>query len=166
MIGAMKKEAGIALYQLEVEIEASPERVWEALIHETNGWWLPDFHMVGAGSTVAFDARAGGGLVETLPDGGSLLWCTIHLIRPSERTVYLVGHLAPDWGGPTTNHLKLAVEPRGSGSVLKVADAHHGNIDDGNLESLQSGWTMLFTDGMKRFIEEGVRQDGTNNPND
>jgi uncharacterized protein YndB with AHSA1/START domain len=160
MVGAKKKEAGVALYELEVEIEASPERVWQALIHETNAWWLPDFHMVGPGSTVAFDPRAGGGLIETLPDGGSLLWCTVHWIRPTERMIYLVGHFSPDFGGPTTSNLKLAVEPLGAGSVLKVTDAHHGNIDDGNLDSLQSGWTTLFTDGMKRFIEDGVRRDG------
>jgi uncharacterized protein YndB with AHSA1/START domain len=160
MNGVAKKDAGIASYELEVEIAASPERVWEALIEETNGWWLQDFHMVGSGSSVAFDARAGGGLIETLPDGGgSLLWCTVHWIRPEERTIYLVGHIAPDWGGPTTNHLKLAVEPRGKGSVLKVSDTHHGNVDDKNLASLESGWTTLFTDGLKRYVEEGLRRD-------
>lgn len=159
MIGAKKSEAGVASYELSVEIDASPEQVWKALIDETNAWWLPDFHMVGAGSTIAFEPRAGGGLIETLPDGGSLLWCTVHWIRPAERVIYLVGHSAPDWGGPYTSHLKLTVEARGMESLLKVTDAHTGNIDDKNLESLHSGWTTLFTDGLKRYVEKGVRQD-------
>lgn len=159
MMGAKKSDAGIASYELSIEIDASPDSVWKALVEDTNAWWLPDFHMVGAGSTVTLEPRAGGGLIETLPDGGSLLWCTVHWIRPSERVLYLVGHSAPDWGGPYTSHLKLAVEARGMESVLKLTDSHNGNIDDENLESLSSGWTTLFTEGLKRYLEKGVRQD-------
>ena len=108
MSKAMRTDAGVARYELEVEIQASPDAVWAALVQETNAWWLPDFHMVGAGSTVTLDARAGGGLIEARPDGAELLWCTVQWIDPGARTLLLVGHLAPDWGGPTTTFLKLA----------------------------------------------------------
>lgn len=154
MVEATVERAGIARYELEIEIQAAPERVWDALIHRTNGWWLPAFHMVGEGSTVKLEPWAGGRLVEDLEDGGSLLWYTVHWIRPEQRTLYLVGQVAPDWGGPTCSHLKLAVEPRSSGSVLLVADAHYGHIDRENLRSLEEGWTQLFTEGLKAFAEQ------------
>ena len=153
MVEATVERAGIARYELEIEIDAAPERVWDALIQRTNGWWLPAFHMVGEGSTVTLEPWAGGRLHEELEDGGSLLWCTVHWIRPEQHVLYLVGHLAPDWGGPVTSHLKLAVEPRGSGSVLLVSDTHLGHIDRENLKSLEEGWTQLFRDGLKAFVE-------------
>lgn len=150
---AEHKPANVAAYELEVEIDASPDRVWEALITEIDAWWLPDFHGVDPGSTVTFDTRAGGSIVEHHPEGGSLLWGTVHFFRPHERTVYLVGHLAPDWGGPATTHLKLQVQERDGGSVFMVSDAHNGNVQDDNIKSLYDGWTTLFTDGLKRHVE-------------
>ena len=67
----------ILQYELEISMRAPRERVWGALTDEINAWWLPDFHVVGPESVVTLDARAGGGLVEALPDGGSLLWYTV-----------------------------------------------------------------------------------------
>jgi len=38
-------------------IDAPRERVWQALVDETNAWWLPDFHMVGEGSVVTLGSQ-------------------------------------------------------------------------------------------------------------
>lgn len=144
-------------YELQIAIDAPRERAWRAIVDETNAWWLPDFHMVGEGSTVTLDTRAGGGLVERLPDGGSLLWMTVQWCRPEQFTLYLVGHTAPDWGGPSTSHLKLELSPRDDdGCTLKVVDAIVGRVDDATIESLESGWTQLFTDGLKAFAERDI----------
>ncbi len=154
-----KSEAGVAQYDLEIEIGADTGRVWEALTVEINAWWLPDFHMVDPKSVLTFDARAGGHLIEEIPGGGSLLWYTVHWINSGEKTIHMVGQIAPDWGGPATSFLRLVLNERDDGCVLLVSDAHHGNIDDNNLKNLQEGWSALFSDGLKRFVEDGVRSD-------
>lgn len=153
MAASQTKPAGVAQYELEIEISAAPQRVWTALIDDINAWWLPDFRLTGRGSTVTLDARAGGHLAEVHADGSELLWSTVQMVSPAAHKIYLVGQLAPDWGGPSTYSLKLAVEERGSGSVLKILDAHHGNIDEKNLAALEAGWTQLFTDGLKAYVE-------------
>lgn len=155
MPGAKRSDAACAQYELQVQIEAPPERVWRAIVEETNAWWLPDFHMVGENSTVEFDTSPGGrGLVEYTDDGGNLLWYSVHFFLPKEYKVYLVGHIAPDWGGPSTSNLRISVTETDSGdSVVQISDAVHGNIDDGSLQSLESGWNQLFTDGLKSYIE-------------
>jgi uncharacterized protein YndB with AHSA1/START domain len=141
-------------YELEVHIDAPPNRVWQAITAETNAWWLPDFHMVGEGSTVTLDTRAGGGLIEHLEGGGSLLWYTVQWCRPQEFTLYLIGQTARDWGGPATSHLKLQIEPRGTDAcTLKVSDALHGHVTEGSARSLEEGWTTLYSDGLKRYCE-------------
>lgn len=156
MTGAMTSEAGVVKYELEITIEAPRDKVWRAFTEETNAWWLPDFHMVGEGSVVTLDARAGGGLVEELEGGGSLLWATVHMCQPQNYTIYLFGHTAPDWGGPTTSNMKFEIEATGDEScVLKVSDARHGHIDEENIKQLEHGWTWLLTDGLKQFAETG-----------
>jgi hypothetical protein len=156
MTGGMITEARVAQYELEIAIDAPCARVWQAIFEETNAWWLPEFHMIGEGSVVTFEARAGGALIEQLPGGGSLLWATVHMCQPEAFTVYLFGHTAPEWGGPTTSSMKFALEATGEKScVLKVTDARHGHIDEENLKQLQHGWTWLFTDGLKKFVETG-----------
>ncbi len=153
------RPVGCVQYELEIAIDAPCERVWQAMIHETNFWWLPDFHMVGEGSVVSFDPAPGGrGLVESLDGNGGLLWYSVHYYAPEEFKIYLVGHIAPDWGGPSTSHLKLALEEASGGCVLKVSDAQHGNVSEGTVKSLSDGWMQLFTGGLKEFVENGTTQ--------
>jgi uncharacterized protein YndB with AHSA1/START domain len=156
MSSATTTAARVARYELEVAIEAPRDVVWKTIVDDTNAWWLPEFHMIGEGSVVTFDLRAGGHLIEHLEGTGSLLWATVHMCQPEQFTVYLVGHTAADWGGPTTSSMKLVLEATDEEScVLKVSDALHGQIDETNIEQLRHGWTWLFTDGLKKFVETG-----------
>lgn len=149
--------AFVANYELEFAIQAAPDRVWYAIVEETNSWWLPDFHIVGADSEVKLQAHAGGGLIEQVQDGGSLLWATVQMSRPDQFTLYLLLHTAPDWGGPITSNLKLAVEEAGDQScVLKVTDGLIGHFDDESIEQIQHGWTRLLVDGLKKYVETGA----------
>jgi len=144
-------------FQVDVEMDASRERIWQALFAEINDWWLPDFRQMGPESIVTFDPRPGGsGLLEMAGDGGGLLWYSVQLHSPESFAIYLVGHLAPEWGGPATSMLKIAVESRdgeANQSVLTIVDAHHGNVDSKRLESTRDGWAMLFGDGLKKHVE-------------
>lgn len=149
-----KLESNVAQYELEIAIDAPPETVWKALTDETNAWWLPDFHMVSPNSTVTFEAHAGGHLMEQCEDGGSLLWYTVQCCQPQQHTIYLIGHTAPDWGGPSTSHLKLSVVAGDDGgSVFKVTDGQMGRVTKVSVERVQSGWNNLFTDGLKQYVE-------------
>ena len=144
--------ARILQYDLRIDVAAPRDSVWRALTEETNHWWLPDFHMVGEGSVVTFDARAGGQLLETREDGGSLLWYTVHMCVPG-RSLHMVGHIAPEWGGPLTTMLHLSLEEEGDGTVLHVHDAQFGHVTEEGAGSLREGWRQLFTDGLKRHAE-------------
>jgi uncharacterized protein YndB with AHSA1/START domain len=139
-------------YQLEIVIDAPREAVWRALVDETDAWWLPDFHMLGEGSVVTFDATAGGQLIERKEDGGSLLWYTVSMCTPGE-SLHLVGHMAPAFGGPSTTMLHLALTERDGATVLSVEDALFGHVTDASVSSLEAGWAQLFGDGLKRHVE-------------
>ncbi len=151
-MSARPLEPGARTYEFEVAIEASRERVWEALTAETDAWWLADFRMTGEGSCVQLDATAGGQLVERAPDGASLLWYTVQMVVP-ESSLHLVGHLGPKFGGPATTLLELALVDQEGGVVLKVTDALYGSVGDGGVGSLEAGWRQLFTEGLKAHVE-------------
>ena len=154
MIGASTANAGCTTIELEIAIEAPREKVWNAMFEEANAWWLPDFRVAGPNSKVTFDPTPGGrGMVETTEDGGGLLWFNTQMYLPSEFKIYLVGHIAPEWGGPTTSNLKLALEETDSGCILKVTDARHGNIDENQTQSYEDGWNQLFGNGLKKHVE-------------
>ena len=56
MTGAKMLETRAVVFELEIAIDAPRDHVWQALVDETNAWWLPDFHMVGEGSIVTLAA--------------------------------------------------------------------------------------------------------------
>lgn len=140
--------------QIEIPIAATSARVWKAMFDEIERWWLPDFLMLGADSKISFDPRpSGSGLLEESPDGSGLQWYAVQMYLPKQFKVYLVGHIAADWGGPSTSSLMLALSDSTDGCVLTVADARHGKIDSKQIESLREGWRQLFSDGLKAYVE-------------
>ncbi|MFT7485390.1 MAG: hypothetical protein ACI9F9_001240 [Candidatus Paceibacteria bacterium] len=139
-------------YEFEIEINASSEAVWTAITEEINDWWLPDYHMVGAGSVVRLDARAGGPLVEQLEGGGSLLWYQVQMSIPNT-SLHMVGHLGSEWGGPATTMLSLTLSERAAGMTLLVRDALYGSVKESTAETLESGWRKLFSQGLKAWVE-------------
>ena len=146
-------EARAAVYEIEVKIEAPRETVWKSLVDETNTWWLPDFHMAGAGSTVTLEARAGGHLIETHESGASLLWFTVTNCVPGVQ-LDATGGLSPQYGGPATTMITLKLEEaEGGGTTLRLTDALFGRVPEETLRSLEEGWKLLFIDGLKKFAE-------------
>ena len=146
-------DAKIIKYQFEVPIKRKATEVWDLLVNNIDAWWMNDFRALGDGSTVELNPAVGGQLIESGSDGISLEWYRVQMVIPG-KSLYLVGYMAPDWGGPTTSMLKLMIDDHEDGSVLIVSDALLGNVTEKSLSSAQSGWQTLFTDGLKSFAEK------------
>ena len=138
-------------YELQVPIEASRQRVWRGLTDQLSAWWLPEFHMLGPDSTVTLELQAGGRLYEQQGDH-ELLWYTVLSVTPEE-SLNLVGYCTPEFGGPLTTMLSARLHAEGGTTHLAVTDALYGHVSDAQVESLRSGWTTLFNDGLKAFLE-------------
>lgn len=140
-------------YDISIKIDADARAVWKALIEETNRWWVSDFRMVAPDSVVRFDLQPGGsGLIEEANGGGFLQWYQIQAFLPAQRKLYLVGHIAADFGGPSTSHMCLAIREQGGTSEFRLTDSLVGNVSEETLTSLQSGWTSLF-ESLAEFVE-------------
>ncbi len=145
-------DANIFKYQFELPIKRSAADIWAIMVDEIDAWWMNDFRALGEGSKVTLNAETGGQLIERAADGSSLEWYRVQMVSPG-KLLYLVGYIAPDWGGPTTSMLKLAVEDRDNGGALLVSDALLGNVTEASAKSAEGGWKTLFGDGLKGFAE-------------
>ena len=146
-------DAKIIKYQFEVPIRRSAADIWRLMVDDIDAWWMEDFRALGEGSKVTLDATTGGQLLESTVNDGSLEWYRAQMVIPG-KLIYLVGYMAPDWGGPTTSMLKLAIEDRDDGGALIVSDALLGNVTEASAQSAEGGWKMLFGEGLKGFAEQ------------
>lgn len=153
MVEAMQESAQVAQYEFEITIDAPRARVWRGLTDQLSAWWLPDFHVLGQDSTVSFDARAGGQLLETA-GGRQLLWFTVVESDPDKKLV-VSGQLTPEWGGPCTTIVSLVLTDNGQGTTLRVSDALYGRVSEQTMTSLEKGWKALFGEGLKKHVEGG-----------
>lgn len=139
--------------EVEIDIAAAPARVWKAITEEATKWWRRDFCVNGAASGFVFEAKVGGRVFEDWGEGAGVLWFTILALDPG-RSLDLVGHVTPAFGGPSISHVRLELEARGKATRLKISDASWGHVA-GACEEKAGGWKLLFGDGLKPWIESG-----------
>ncbi len=152
MLTKLESNAAIFKYSFDITIERPIEAVWGLLCDSINDWWMNDFRALGEDSVVSLDTGTGGSLLEQDPNGATLEWYRVQMCMPGQ-SLYLTGYLAPDWGGPTVSMLKLSLESKDDSCILTVSDALLGSVTEKAANSAKDGWSMLFTDGLKRFVE-------------
>ncbi len=138
---------------LEIPLQAPVAQAWKALIEEIDQWWLADFRVCGTGSRFSLDPRPGGLLLEAHEDGTQLAWYTVQMVQPG-KALYLIGHTAPDWGGPVLSMLKLQLKEREGGCALALSDVMTGRIDEKVVQGTEDGWKALFGDGLGGWLEQ------------
>ena len=154
--GAMTMETMATRIELEVHIEAPAEKVWNAILHEPDAWWIRDLRVVPGSSKLAMEPRAGGHLIEENDSGSSLLWFTVIAVDAG-RSLNLAGSIAPPWGGPSQAFLLIELEEADGATTVKMTNSMHGHVNEEMLPQIESGWQMLLDNGIKRYVETGMR---------
>jgi DNA-binding transcriptional ArsR family regulator len=143
------QQAGIVDVALEWPVEASVQRVWEALFDRVETWWPAAHRAVGGDAVMSFEPKLGGQLREVRSDGGGLAWYQVIALEPL-RSVDLAGHLATRYGGPASSLLHIEIVPgtRDGTSVLKLTDSVFGRIGPNLRTSLSEGWQAIVGEGL------------------
>lgn len=143
---------GVETVELEIVIAAKPERVWQAMVGETSAWWSKDFYTSAAAKGFHIEPRLGGRAYEDWGGGAGQVWYTV-IGLDAPRMLTLHGLITPEFGGPTQTLLHLLLEPKGSGTRLKLTDTRSGRVGEGESNSTRDGWRVLFEDGLKAHVE-------------
>ena len=120
-----------------VELDASPEQVWEAIASGPGitGWFVP----------TRMERRAGGAITQDF-GGGAVVTGKIHAWDPGQRMVYGAAEAPPE--GSPNYAFEFLVEGRaGSGTVLRFVQS--GFVDgaegwENEYNSLDKGWDLFF----------------------
>lgn len=137
--------------ELELELQASPERVFQALTDEIDSWWGYRFAV---GSHMYLEPHVGGRFFEAFDNGGGALYAHVTYLRPSEE-IRLSGsmgladdgdnhivHIALRQKQPETTHLRLIHRFLRGESAITV-------------DTFKRSWVELLTQHLRSFVELG-----------
>jgi len=145
--------AQIATVNMEIAIDASPAEVWKALTANIGQWWPADFYAGGTegARTFAIEERPGGRMFEEWDGGGGLLWGTVVGIEP-RKMLQVLGHVFPDWGGPTEWYGTWTLEQDGTGTKLAFSEHGLGKLSEDSMLDKYKGWRFLWAT-LKAHVE-------------
>lgn len=147
------EKATIGEVTLEIQLEATPERVWKGLTTEIGAWWPEAFYAGGEPGRRQFhlDLRPGGTMGETWEDGGGLLWATVLGVYPHQK-LEVRGDYSPTWGGPGCWIGTWTLEAEGNGTRLKFNEAAFGRVTEQYQKDKAKGWGFLYDRALRAYL--------------
>jgi hypothetical protein len=146
---------GVVQVNVDVNIKASLDRVWKALIEETSAWWPRDFYTSTATKGFLIEPRLGGRVYEDWGNEAGLLWFTVIGINPPN-ALTLLGYLTPGFGGPAMTMLELSLNSLGETVALHVTETVSGRAEAKMEATLRDGWITIFDHGLRAYVEGQV----------
>ena len=150
---AEAKAYGVETVDLEIVINAKPERVWHALVEEPTAWWNRDFYTSTAAKGFVIEPRLGGHAREDWGNGAGQIWYTVIGVE-APYMLTMQGLITPEFGGPTQTVLKLTLEAKGASTILRLSDTRFGRVGESGSTATSDGWRALFEGGLKAHVEQ------------
>jgi uncharacterized protein YndB with AHSA1/START domain len=138
------------------EIEAPPDRIWQALTRDVSNWWHPDHTFSGDSANLMLEARAQGCLCEKLEGHGSVRHMEIVFAQPHERLV-MEGGLGPLQQTGASGAMSWVVSAGESGSTLELT-YQVGGYHPGGLDGWAGAVDAVLADQLRRlgrYVETG-----------
>ena len=152
----MAKAAGFRSVKIELDfpIAAAPNRVWKVLTRDTPGWWPRDF-CIAPTRTKAFriELKLGGRMFEDWGKGNGLVWWTINSLDAENHTFQGLGYE----GGCICNCVRFSLQATRKKTNLHITEQIWGDLPDHVVQNHTEGWTTLFRDGLKVYLEKKGR---------
>lgn len=121
-----------------VEIKASPEKVFKAVLHRFGeGNTRPD----GQSMQLLLEPKAGGRWYRDRGNGIGHLWGFVQAIKPP-MLLELSGPMFMSY--PATNHIEIKVEPIAGGCRVDLRHRALGMIDPEHRKNIGTGWSHIL----------------------
>lgn len=129
-----------------VEIKASPEKVWPAMLHSLGkGNTRPD----GQSLQTELEPRAGGRWWRNRGNGIEHLWGFVQAIKPNE-LLEISGPMFMSY--PAINHVEVKLEKIATGTKVTLRHRAVGTIDPEHRKNVSGGWNHMLQQ-MKKASE-------------
>lgn len=146
MTTALTTEQTILEFDQEIDIEASPEKVFEGMLHR-----LSDGHVGPPDQPLplTLERWAGGRWFRDLADGNGHLWGFVQSIKPPT-LLELFGPMFMSY--PVSGHLIIRFTPIDAGTNVSFKYSAFGLILEDHRAGLRQGWAEMLT-GLKSRLE-------------
>jgi uncharacterized protein YndB with AHSA1/START domain len=144
--------SGFAIEE-HAHIAATPDKVYAALIHPEK-WWNSQHTFSQDAKNLSLDAKAGGCLCETLPNGGSVQHLVVVLAEPGD-TLRLRGPMGPFQGQGADGALTFTLKAKDGGTDLTLEN-NVGGFFKGGLGQWPQAADGMLTDlvaHLKQYAE-------------
>ena len=142
--------------QHTVQIDRSPQYVYNVLVEGIGKWWSSDHTFSGDASNLSIDARPNGCFCERLGDGAGVRHLSVVFASPGRR-LGLTGGLGPLQQAGVNGSLGIDLSQNGSGTLLKLTYAV-GGYHPGGLDKWAQPVDSVLVEQMerlKRYSETG-----------
>jgi uncharacterized protein YndB with AHSA1/START domain len=146
-----RDEFRVADIEMEMNLSATPERVWQGLVNETSAWWGTDFCTSPDALRFVIEPTLGGRAYEDWGNGEGLTWMTVIGIQ-APKMLLMQGSLVREFGGPATTITRFTLEPNGAGTTLKLSNTNFGALSPEVGGEAKEGWDYLFNQ-LKQHVE-------------
>ena len=136
-------------------VAATPDKVYVALLHPEN-WWNSQHTFSGNAANLSLDAKAGGCLCETLPNGGSVQHLAVVALMPG-KAIVLRGAMGPFQAQGVDGAMTITLTPKDGGTDL-VLDNNYGGYIKGGMGKWPVAADAMLSDlvaRLKSYAETG-----------
>jgi uncharacterized protein YndB with AHSA1/START domain len=144
------------LVKFEVNVNAPPAKVYDALIGQIGSWWDSEHTYSGDAKNLSIDARPGGCFCEKLPNGGGIEHARVIYVAPRE-VLRLAGALGPLQASGIAGTLTWRLTSGTDNTRVQLSYSVGGFID-GGFEKIAPGVESVLRvqlDRLKQFAETG-----------
>lgn len=140
--------------ELEITIQASRARVFDALAKDIAAWWGAPYHLSAKPQYLVLEPEIGGRFYETASDNESWLWATVTGIKFGEQ-LELMGTFGMD--GAVQGLVAFQLQENNGATVVKMTHRAIGDFADDKAARYAEGWQDLIGVRLKAFAETGKR---------
>jgi uncharacterized protein YndB with AHSA1/START domain len=144
------------LVKLETNINASPTKVYEALIQQIGSWWNPVHTYSHDAKNLSIDPRPGGCFCEKLPNGGGVEHLRVVYLVPGE-AVRFSGALGPLQASGISGSMTWKLTSDAANTRIQLSYSV-GGFMDGGFEKIAPAVESVLNDQLNRlklFVETG-----------
>ena len=139
-----------------IPIQASPDAVYRALIHDIGQWWDPEHTFSGDSHNLSIEEKPMGCFCERLPNQGGVRHMEVVRFAPG-KTLVLSGALGPLQSMAAAGSMTIQIAPDGNGARLEATYAVTGYAPAG-LNALAATVDAVLNQQftrLKNYLEHG-----------
>lgn len=142
--------------KFEVNVNAPPVKVYDALVGQVGSWWDPAHTYSGDAKNLSIEARPGGCFCEKLPNGGAIEHLRVIYVAPRE-VLRLSGALGPLQASGVAGSMTWKLTGESDNTRVQVSYSVGGFIE-GGFDKVAPGVESVLReqfDRLKLFVETG-----------